>query len=61
MRWLVCDACNHHRFSKLVLFTGEDNLGARRLYESLGFEVAGAFGLLLGARRPRPLNRDPRD
>jgi predicted GNAT family acetyltransferase len=61
MRLLVCDACNHHRFSKLVLFTGEDNLGARRLYESLGFEVAGAFGLLLGARRPRPLNRDPRD
>jgi hypothetical protein len=35
----------------LVLFTGEENQAARRLYESVGFEAAGAFGLLLGERR----------
>jgi RimJ/RimL family protein N-acetyltransferase len=58
MRVLIDDAAAYHRFTKLILFTGEDNVGARRLYESLGFEAAGAFGLLLGARRPRPHGRD---
>jgi uncharacterized protein len=42
-----------HRFEKLILFTGEENHPARRLYESLGFETRGAFGLLLGSRRPQ--------
>jgi ribosomal protein S18 acetylase RimI-like enzyme len=51
LRLLIEDSRDHHGFEKLILFTGEDNQGARRLYESLGFEVAGAFGLLLGARR----------
>ncbi len=51
MRHLVEDSAEHHGFEKLILFTGEDNLSARRLYESLGFETAGAFGLLLGSRR----------
>ena len=47
----LMEACRtQHRFEKLILFTGEDNLAARRLYESLGFEAAGAFGLLLGCR-----------
>ncbi len=41
-----------HRFEKLILFTGEENQAARRLYERLGFEASGAFGLLLGSRRP---------
>jgi predicted GNAT family acetyltransferase len=54
MQLLMHDAKAHHRFTKLILFTGEDNSGARRLYESLGFDVAGAFGLLLGARRAQP-------
>jgi predicted GNAT family acetyltransferase len=54
MELLIEDSREHHRFSKLILFTGEENLGARRLYESLGFELAGAFGLLLGSRRPQP-------
>jgi ribosomal protein S18 acetylase RimI-like enzyme len=54
MRLLIRDSQHHHRFAKLILFTGENNLGACRLYESLGFEAAGAFGLLLGARRPHP-------
>lgn len=54
MRLLMQDASTHHRFEKLILFTGEDNQGARALYESLGFEAAGAFGLLFGSRRPQP-------
>ena len=51
LRRLVEDSADHHGFEKLILFTEENNLPARRLYESLGFETAGAFGLLLGARR----------
>jgi predicted GNAT family acetyltransferase len=54
MELLIEDSREHHGFTKLILFTGEENRGARRLYESLGFELAGAFGLLLGSRRPQP-------
>lgn len=54
MQRLIRDGRDYHRFKKLILFTGEDNLAARRLYEALGFEVAGAYGLLLGSRRPHP-------
>jgi predicted GNAT family acetyltransferase len=51
--WQLMEECRaHHRFEKLILFTGEDNEAARRLYESLGFQAVGAFGLLLGSRRP---------
>jgi ribosomal protein S18 acetylase RimI-like enzyme len=51
MYQLMEDSRDEHRFATLILFTGEDNVAARRLYQSLGFEVAGAFGLLLGSRR----------
>jgi predicted GNAT family acetyltransferase len=51
MQLLIEDCRKRLHFEKLVLFTGEDNLSARKLYESLGFEPAGAFGLLLGDRR----------
>jgi len=51
MQMLITDCRHRLGFDKLVLFTGEDNTSARRLYESLGFEAAGAFGLLLGDRR----------
>jgi ribosomal protein S18 acetylase RimI-like enzyme len=51
MRRLIADCRQRLEFEKLVLFTGEDNRSARGLYESLGFEPAGAFGLLLGDRR----------
>ena len=51
MRLLIEDCRKRLGFEKLVLFTGEDNTAARKLYESLGFQVAGAFGLLLGDRR----------
>jgi predicted GNAT family acetyltransferase len=51
MRLLIQDCRKRLGFDKLILFTGEDNTAARRLYESLGFEAAGSFGLLLGDRR----------
>ena len=54
MALLVEDGRDYHQFEKLVLFTNEENLGARRLYESLRFELVGTFGLLLGSRRPQP-------
>jgi uncharacterized protein len=54
MELLVEDGRDYHRFEKLILFTGEENHPARRLYESMGFQEAGAFGLLLGSRRPQP-------
>jgi RimJ/RimL family protein N-acetyltransferase len=54
MRKLIEDCGDHHLFERLILFTNDDNSGSRRLYESLGFELAGAFGVLLGARRSHP-------
>jgi predicted GNAT family acetyltransferase len=34
--------------NRLFLFTGEDNVGARTMYESLAFETFGHFGLFFG-------------
>ena len=51
MQLLIEDCRERLHFEKLVLFTGEDNMSACRLYESLGFAPAGGFGLLLGDRR----------
>jgi len=53
MRELMRASVTLHRFEQLILFTGEENYAARRLYEALGFETGGAFGLLLGSRRPQ--------
>jgi RimJ/RimL family protein N-acetyltransferase len=50
MRQLIADCRNRHRFERLALFTGHDQLAARRLYESLGFQPVGTFGLFLGTR-----------
>ena len=52
LRVLMADCRALHRFERLALFTGEKNIAARAVYESLGFEYLGAFGLLLGSRRP---------
>jgi predicted GNAT family acetyltransferase len=53
MKRLLADCRRLHRFDRVTLFTGEDNVGARRVYESVGFEYLGAYGLLLGSRRTR--------
>ena len=57
MRALMIDV--RHRFERLVLFTGADNVSAQRLYESLGFQPGGSFGIFLGARRT-PARTDQR-
>ena len=41
---------NRHRFERLCMFTVDDNSPPRRLYESLGFQPVGTFGLFLGTR-----------
>lgn len=48
MQKLMRDAFDRHRLDRLILFTGESNSAARRLYRSLGFEPIGSFGLLFG-------------
>lgn len=49
---LMRDARLEQHLDRLFLFTGEDNLAARRLYESLGFESFGHFGLFFGEPIP---------
>jgi predicted GNAT family acetyltransferase len=49
MSTLVNDSRDAHHLEQLFLFTGEENVAARRLYESLGFERFGHFGLFFGA------------
>jgi predicted GNAT family acetyltransferase len=53
MRQLIADAIQVHQLTRLILFTGEDNEVARRMYESLGFTERGAYALLLGTRASR--------
>jgi predicted GNAT family acetyltransferase len=48
MTALVADCVNQLGLQKLMLFTGEDNLGAQRLYEKIGFSRIGEFALLFG-------------
>jgi predicted GNAT family acetyltransferase len=60
MTRVIADSRDVHGLHRLFLFTGEDNIAARRLYESLGFERFGHFGLFFGeprASRPDRLSR----
>lgn len=47
MTTLIHDAQRVHHLDRLFLFTGEQNI-ARQMYESLGFERFGHFGLFFG-------------
>jgi RimJ/RimL family protein N-acetyltransferase len=51
LQQLIRDCTDLLEFERLILFTGIENPGARRLYESLHFTMAGRFGLLMGRRR----------
>lgn len=42
----IADARDCLHLEMLILLTGENNVPARRLYESLGFNSIGNFGLL---------------
>jgi predicted GNAT family acetyltransferase len=47
---LISDSVIRHRLERLILFTGQQNQAAIRLYESLGFASIGEFALLFGSR-----------
>ncbi len=49
MRQLIHDAKELHRIRKLIIFTAETNLSARRVYESLGVFPVGYCALLFGS------------
>lgn len=49
MQQLLRDVKELHAIHKVIIFTGENNLAARRLYESLGVSPQGHFALLFGA------------
>ncbi len=48
MQQLMHDVQKLHGIRKLIIFTGNDNLAARKLYESLGVEHVGYFGMFFG-------------
>jgi RimJ/RimL family protein N-acetyltransferase len=45
---LLLDGRMNKHLEKIILFTGEDNVAAIKLYESLGFKRIGSFALLFG-------------
>ena len=49
MNALLSDAVHTHRLDRLILFTGEHNRAARRMYGTLGFMTIGDFALLMCA------------
>jgi GNAT superfamily N-acetyltransferase len=48
MHGLMRDARDLHKIRKLIIFTGETNLSARRLYESLNVNQVGYYALMFG-------------
>ncbi len=50
MKTLIVDSVKRHSIDLLILFTGENNRGARKLYKSFGFEPIGSYGLFFGKR-----------
>ena len=45
---VIRDARVLHHLERIFLFTGEENIPARTLYESVGFERFGHFGMFFG-------------
>jgi len=45
---MLKDCRDLHGHRKSILFTGETDLAARRLYESMGYKPIGSFALILG-------------
>ena len=46
MKQLLIDSKKIHKLNTLILFTGENNIAAQNLYESLGFQKIDDFGLI---------------
>ncbi|MCB1149767.1 MAG: GNAT family N-acetyltransferase [Chlamydiia bacterium] len=49
MHQLMRDAKNIHEIRKLIIFTGEKNHSARKLYESLDTDPVGYYALMFGS------------
>lgn len=49
MKKLFYDSKKRHSLRKLIIFTGESNLPARRVYDSLGVESIGHYALFFGS------------
>ncbi|HTG90008.1 MAG TPA: GNAT family N-acetyltransferase, partial [Vicinamibacterales bacterium] len=47
MTTLMADSVRVHGLRRLVLFTGDHNRAARRVYDRLGFATIGDFALLM--------------
>lgn len=47
MLHLLKDCCEIHGHTKSILFTGETDIPAQRLYESIGYDRIGHFALIL--------------
>ena len=47
MNALISDSVHLHGLERLVLFTGEHNDAARRMYDTLGFSTIGDFALFM--------------
>lgn len=45
MRQMLRDCKEVHGLERMILFTGEQNVAAQRVYEGLGFERIGYFGI----------------
>lgn len=45
MKVLLSDCARIHNIRRMILFTGEKNLAAQELYQGLGFEKIGYFGI----------------
>ena len=56
MQSVISDCIVLHGLRKLILFTGENNLAAQGLYDSLEFRRVGEFALLFGEPRKSPLS-----
>ncbi len=50
LKTLIVDSVKRHSIDLLILFTGENNRGAGKLYKSFGFEPIGSYGLFFGKR-----------
>ena len=48
MSHLLKDCRDLHGHNKNILFTGEADIAAQKLYESLGYKRIGSFALILG-------------
>jgi len=48
LQQLFNDCKSLHGITKLIIFTGEDNPSARKLYESFGIDQVGHYALLFG-------------